>query len=323
MHRQRILFKKRAKSDFWQRKVLLRWLVMVLLGFIVLMVINLLVQKTSWLGIGPYRILKIYTGADKKISNLTLYEIFPEIDMIRAIELPGDLLMKTWGYPGTYRLSAIATLSKKETGNMRMLMETIQYAMGTYINRYEVIEGSERKTDNNNRDLWLGVGWEVLMMRIPFNEGFHLINDLRGKLNQEIKVLTLLNIGAINKITEVDGLDYFSFDGVGFDEWYQRSTPVVSANLRSFSISIENATNEQGLGTQIARLYSHQGFDVIRVGDSSITPQTTILFGNESVGKSAPGIVARSLLPQAAIKVTNIDEYRSSGVVRLGLDFVK
>jgi hypothetical protein len=271
-----------------------------------------------WPGYGPYRILEMDLRDNSSVSNLRLYELVPELSKARALDIPLDLKITSYGFPGEYEVRGIYALSLAEKGDMSLLERSLEEGLGLAINgivvRNHELSLPSRVTVQNlflellkARQITLWEWWQV----------FHMSRLLQP----DIPLLQIESLTAFMQKKDVDGSDYFALYEPGFDVWYEKHMPVLSSQLRDITVTVENTTLQEGRGATVGRLFGHQGFTVLHITDGLPVLSSEILIGEKAARLSEVRDVVRSLFPHIPVREADISGYRADVVVRIAGDW--
>jgi hypothetical protein len=272
----------------------------------------------AWPEIGPYRILEISMDESDKAVRVRIVELVPELQKARMLEIPLDLKIESYGFPGNYEVRGIVTLSQSEAGDLSLLKRSLEEALGLFING--IVVRQQTLPDANVITIHSCLFELLKTKQLTFFEWWTLFS-LVQKLSPDVSLIQIESLTAFKKLADVDGQEYISLYVPGFDVWYEKNMPILSSQLREITVTVENTTLKEGRGATVSRLFEHQGFSVLNITDGMAVLSSEILVGNHVADNRAIIKVLSSMFAHIPVRIADISGYRSDLVIRIAHDW--
>ncbi len=233
----------------------------------------------GWKLYGEYRISRLTNRERFNIvivaDSPTVISINPQDKTAVVVPLPGDIYFPAAEGYGDYRLKAVYKLGELDRKGGRVLAETVGDILGIPIDGFILIpDFPTGKMPQLDQLFTFGLLTQYLQNRIKTNLSLLDIGQIIAASLQlrfdKIKVLNLRGMGILDELVLADGSKALSADLGRLD--YLADDNFVEPGLRRENLKIEvlNAGTTAGLGSEVSRVLSRIGLDIINVGNQDI-----------------------------------------------------
>lgn len=278
-------------------------------------------RSDGWLGIEPYRLVLL----DHQ-DQAYIVEYIPQPAQTLVVEVPSDLRLQPIGRKSTYTTQGLRSLGDLDGVGEEYLIKAISQEFGMAIDGYiDINQPIHGQTATN-------IAGKIILhtlIALPsIGSGSHNASDtlkvavaMRSQ-RVSIKEIELSDTNVFAEVVEVDGSVIKTLDTIRFDQLIADQRVYQSQVLQEYPIVIENTTNTSGRAANWSRILASQGFDVVRLDDSTEElDHTEVILENQEVKDSISiHVLMRTLDLAKEPTIANTAVYRSPIVVRLGED---
>lgn len=276
-------------------------------------------QQKQWLGVETYRVIMVRMEKGE-ISDLTLAMYMPRTNGVVLMQVPIDLMVTVAGGYGDYPLSQLSRLAQIEKIPFNtLLIDTLELNFA-----YE-IRTAVTSEDMNTHSLAKALFRESIMSMLSldvadksfdqFRVGWMLrsiarVREYRFDLDKE---------RVYEVFMDVDGVEKRRLSRLMLDDFINRTVPSLVEEFFSIQVVVVNTTEVSGLASQMGRLLTHEGFDVVRVIDEDMELKgNEVWVADEVIVEALAGQRLLQLVEPEDTKVTNVSDYRADAVVFIG-----
>lgn len=324
LQRQKLKSSKRNHSAWIGRsflvgaKKVVGWLGIMLLVW-ALVSIGMAFRQRQWLGVETYRVgmVRVDNG---EVADVTLAMYLPRSNGLVFMRVPADLLVTVAGGYGEYPLSQLSRLAQIEKIPLDILLtDTLELNFAYEIRT--VVTSDDMDTHSLAKALFRE---SILSM---------LSLDVTDKSYDQFRVWWMLRSIAMAKeyrfeldqervyevFVDVDGLEKRRLSRLMLDDFINRAVPSLVEEFFSTQVVVVNTTGVSGLASQMGRLLTHEGYDVVRVIDEDMELKgKEIWVDDEVILEKMSGQRLLQVVEPDVTKVTDVSDYRADAVVFIG-----
>lgn len=280
-------------------------------------------KPAYWSGIEPFRWVMVDSASSGQ-AGVFLVNYYPHTNEILVLVAPPDLTVEVLHY-GKYQIASIPQLSQNERMDDQLVRVSLSNAFGLAFRT--VLDTDLRMSETSVEEVRRRVRKAVTKLILNQEEselGFW--DRLRAGFKiYQVKTsgyrVELMNHSKISEVeVDIDGTNRYLLNQLKLDvylsEWQKKyfiSQEVVTAY-------VENTTNIPGLASQISRILTNEGFQVIRIDDNfSTLPYTLVITEANYKLPNYRMSQLKYLFKQADFRNEDTSDYRSQVVVRLGV----
>lgn len=194
---------------------------------------------------------------------------------LQVVSLPSDILIQgALGY-GEYSLSAMKTLDAMDHKNGELLRQSLAQSIGVPITGVVILDSNVPKKASDLESLKILFSWRSILLRlfgrigttISFADWIHSVFVVHAINSDDIK-LSDLSL-AVSDTVRADGTTVHVLDTQKVD--YILATALHDAKLRTENktVTVINTTSVLGIGSNVARMISRFGIQVVTVGNEA------------------------------------------------------